>query len=220
MAKQNRLPKYLTTVTPLSKYLALALFVFLPILTGYVAMKYQKALDTVAMRPRALTPWMINLQAGSSDLPYYTAQLKVPAGYYATDDDMLTSYKSQGGMAPPRLILMKNYQVRADAFMEAIQRPDDDCVVVWSTQGFDGIDDWMELTGLKGPLTQQQFLPTNERKAVSYRMSKTGGDIYVGFLPINNAQDTTYFFHTCNTENKSDFISVIQSLKFRDDLQL
>lgn len=220
MAKRQALPKYLTTVTPFSKYLALALFVILPILTGYVAMKYQKTLDTISMRPRSLTPWTINLQAGSSDLPYFTAELKVPAGYYATDDDMLTAYDSQGGMAPPRLILMRNDQVHSDSFMEAIQKPDDDCVVVWSTQDFDDVNDWTELIGLTGLLTEQQFVPTNERKAVTYRMTKTDREIYVGFLPVNNADNTTYFFHTCNTENKKDFVSVIQSLKFRDDLRL
>ncbi len=80
MVKRKKLPSYLTTVTPFSKYLALSLFIFLPILTGYVAMKYQKALDMIEMRPRMLAPTTINLHGGAPGLTYFIAQLTSPAG--------------------------------------------------------------------------------------------------------------------------------------------
>lgn len=46
MAKK-KYPKWATTITPLSKFLAMVLFILLPFLGLYLGMEYQKALDHV-----------------------------------------------------------------------------------------------------------------------------------------------------------------------------
>lgn len=46
MAKKKRLPKSLTTVTPLSKTIAFLLFILLPFIGFYLGMHYQKVIDT------------------------------------------------------------------------------------------------------------------------------------------------------------------------------
>lgn len=47
MAKKKGLPKSLTTVTPLSKFIAFVLFVLMPFIGFYIGMNYQKILDSV-----------------------------------------------------------------------------------------------------------------------------------------------------------------------------
>ena len=42
----------------------------------------------------------------------------------------------------------------------------------------------------------------------------------VGFLPIGDKDSTTYFFNSCNTNNKEDFLNVMRSIKFRGDLNM
>ncbi len=123
-------------------------------------------------------------------------------------------------MAPPRVILMRKYQVTTRNYMKALEKTDDDCVAVWSTNGFTSIDDWMSLTGHTGTLTDLIYVPINKRKAIVYRLKEADDDIFVGYLPIRNSDDTSYFFHTCNAQNKQDLLWVIRSLKFRDDLSL
>ncbi len=46
--KRNIVPEWLVTVTPLSKYLAMALFVTLPFIGFILGMNYQKAISSVA----------------------------------------------------------------------------------------------------------------------------------------------------------------------------
>lgn len=45
MKKTFKLPKYLTTVTPFSKMLALSMFVIFPILEFYFGVQYQKVIN-------------------------------------------------------------------------------------------------------------------------------------------------------------------------------
>lgn len=45
MAKRKRLPGWATTITPLSKTIALLLFILLPFLGFYFGRMYQKAVD-------------------------------------------------------------------------------------------------------------------------------------------------------------------------------
>jgi hypothetical protein len=49
MEKANKLPKWLTTVTPFSKYLAMFLFILFPFVGFYLGMQYQQKVTTVRM---------------------------------------------------------------------------------------------------------------------------------------------------------------------------
>lgn len=185
--------------------------------------------------PGAMTPTpsptpsatIFNLNGGDPSLKYFISQITAPGDYFATDDNMLESYLSQGGMAPPRLILMKNYQVAAGAMEDQsnydaiFHQLKNDCIAIWSTNGFTSIDDWnSNITQFKGPLSENQNIAVGKRTAHMAMMSTSQGNIYVAFLSIGNKDNTSYYFNTCNTNNKSDFVQVIQSIKFRNDASL
>jgi len=170
---------------------------------------------------------IFNLNGGDPSLKYFISQITAPGDYFATDDNMLESYLSQGGMAPPRLILMKNYQVSAGAMEDQsnydaiFHQLKNDCIAIWSTNGFTSIEDWnSNITQFKGPLSENQNIAVGKRTAHMAMMSTSQGNIYVAFLSIGNKDNTSYYFNTCNTDNKSDFVQVIQSIKFRDDVSL
>lgn len=163
---------------------------------------------------------VINLNSGIDSLTYFKGQISAPNDYFATDDNMIEPYNTQGGMAPPRLILMKGYQVTADNYWNNIHQSKNDCIVINSTNGENSINDWNSLVGFgfKEILTENEKISVGVRSAQIYTLNKKDGDIYVGFLSIGNKDNTSYYFHSCNANNKTDFINVIQSIKFRDDI--
>ena len=55
---------------------------------------------------------------------------------------MLEDYNSQGGMAPPRLILMKNHQVFNNNYHELMNNSANDCIVIFSTMSLNSINEW------------------------------------------------------------------------------
>ncbi|OGE14705.1 hypothetical protein A3F00_03505 [Candidatus Daviesbacteria bacterium RIFCSPHIGHO2_12_FULL_37_11] len=149
---------------------------------------------------------------------YFRGQITAPSSYYVTTDDMLTSYDSQGGMAPPRLILMKRFQVFSK-YYDSINNPSNECIAIWSTNGFRSADDWNNnLTQFEGKLNNKEEFTIGTRTAEVYEVVKKGGNLFIGFLPIGN-NHTTYYFNTCNPNNKSDLLSVMKSIKFRGDIK-
>lgn len=63
-----KLPKSVTTVTPLSKTLALLMFILFPIAGFYIGMQYQKALDIYALYPSSVPtkqPMIIKIDMSS-----------------------------------------------------------------------------------------------------------------------------------------------------------
>lgn len=146
--------------------------------------------------------------------------VEIPYSYFVTSDEMLVDYDSQGGSAPPRLILMKGYQLlgERDYYDHIYKNPSSSCIALWSTKGFTKIDDWNQnVVNFKGPLLEQEDIPVGTRSAQIFKTKGELDDMYVGFLPINDSDNTSYFFNTCNTKNKSDLINTIKSLKFRGD---
>lgn len=147
--------------------------------------------------------------------------IEIPYSYYVTSDEMLVSYDSQGGMAPPRLILMKGYQVMGeDDYMDHIlNNPSFPCVAIWSTRAFEDGNDWNNLiTQSKSPLSEIETINVGSRSAQIFETSNEFGKLYSGFLPINDAEQTSYYLHTCNDTNKSDLIDIMKSFKFRGDV--
>jgi hypothetical protein len=154
-------------------------------------------------------------------LTFFRSQITIPDGYFVTDDNMLVSYASQGGMAPPRVILMKGYQLLdEEKYYDAITKnPGDECIAVWTTQGFSKIEDWnSSITQYNGKLTNKETITVGKRNAEMYTLQRKEGNVYVGFLQVGDKDDTTYYFNTCNDKNKQDYKSVIASLKLRGDV--
>lgn len=163
----------------------------------------------------------ISLSSGPNN--YFRAQLIAPSDYFATDDSMIEDYSSQGGMAPPRLILMKNHQVFSNSYYRNITtNASNECIIIFSTMsmGSHALDAWnTNITQFNGQLTDKEVLAIGGRNAQIYKMVRKEGNIYVGLLEIGDKNDTSYYFHTCNTNNKTDFINVIKSMKFRGDIK-
>jgi hypothetical protein len=155
-----------------------------------------------------------------SDDNYGTFQIEYPSSYLATTDDMLTSYRSQGGMAPPRIILMKKYQVSADKnyFNDITNNSENECIAIWSTLGFDSIDKWNQnVPSFVGTLSNKETISVGNKSADLYLLSKSTGNVYVAYLQANKINNRSYYFNTCNANNKNDFVNVIKSIKFRGD---
>ena len=135
---------------------------------------------------------------------------------------MLESYDSQGGMAPPRLILMKNHQVLGSEnyFSEVTTGTKNDCIAIWTTKGISSIDEWnSNITRFKGAYEDKAEIDVGSRKAEMYTVSSAKRSNFIAFLKVNNLDGgTSYFFHTCNTHNKTDFVDVIRSLKLKADI--
>ncbi len=215
------------TITPVSGILIVLLFILLPLLGFYLGSKMQKPNNSPTVKSDYVTPAsaIFNLTPATDTLSYFRAQVTAPGTYYATDDNMLVDYGSQGGGAPPRLILTKDHQVASNAnkglpdYINLLEHSTSDCIIIWSTNGFSSLHDWnVNIMNLKEKLTDYEALQIGKRSAETYTTRSTKGDIYVAYLPIHNKDNTSYFFNTCNTNNKEDFLSVIESLKFREDI--
>jgi hypothetical protein len=154
---------------------------------------------------------------------FFMSQIITPSGYYVTSQDMITSFDTMGGMAPPRLILMKGYQVLGEPqyYKQVTDNPSHECIVIWATMGFPKIEDWnYSITRFSGKMIEKEQIQVGKRLATMYTMQGKNSNTYIAFLPLQDKEETTYYFNTCNTKNKKDFIAVIQSLKFRADLDL
>ncbi len=159
---------------------------------------------------------------------YFKAQITAPSSYFVTDDQMLASYDSQGGMAPPRLILMKNYQYIPDAKKENYLKEiwdynKNDCISIWSTGGIGSVDEWTQTIGQGkyGKSETHDVIKVGERSAQLYKLKLNPGSIYVAWMPVSSLSEggVSYFFITCNENNKEDLVSIIKSIKFLKDVK-
>ena len=103
--------------------------------------------------------------------PYFTFQLKYPSKYLVTSDDMVTDYKTQGGMAPPRLIFTLGNQPLGKLTYWDLQKKEEDCILVWSTSGFRTIDDWHNLIYQKNPKVISQDSFTRDKYTINKYMA-------------------------------------------------
>ncbi len=155
-------------------------------------------------------------------LAYFKGQITASSEYLVSSDDMVTYYGTQGGMAPPRLILTKSYQAlpkKDYTDYSYMDFGDNDCILVWSTNGFSTIEEWGETTeSFDGGLENKEPVNINSRIADVYRTTNKGKGKYVAYLPIGNTDGTSYFFETCNLNNRNDLENIIKSIKFMPDL--
>lgn len=155
-----------------------------------------------------------------ADLP---GEVTAPSDYFATNESMLTPAKftERFSNAPPILILMKGYQMLnyKEFSNEVTSNPRHECIVIWATGGMPTIASWNSLimniptTQIDEVLMNKQVIPVGTRFAETYKMKRKEGDIFVGYLPIGDKDDTSYYFHTCNNRNEHDFKNLIHSMK-------
>jgi hypothetical protein len=153
---------------------------------------------------------------------YYAFRIMAPKDYIATTDQMLGSYLLVGGIAPPRLFLNKNEQIfvgeNGDFLSRVWKYNENDCISIWTGAGLSTIEEWLNFPGLEtGRLGNKEEVFAGEKKAEVYKLSLSQGSTYVGFMPIESEHGISYFFRTCNENNKTDLINVIKSLKLRSE---
>ena len=163
----------------------------------------------------------VNMSAVPNE--YFGAQVTSPGDYFVSTDSMLTAYNTQGGIAPPRIILMKGYQVTNSEtyYKEVTDNPKHECIAVWATGGFSSIDDWSSsiLQLPEGDVSENTTVKVGDREATVRKKTVDGKAIYEAYVQVSTADGgVSYYLNTCNAENKEDFLNVLKSLKIRADL--
>lgn len=153
---------------------------------------------------------------------YFAFKISAPKYYFASTDQMLSSYLTMGGMAPPRLFLNRNTQILgndSENFPEEVWNySTNDCISIWTTGGLSSVKEWLDLPGLEiGELSDKEIIKNKDREVELYKLKLEKGNIYVAFMPIKNEYSTSYFFRTCNENNKQDLKNIINSLRLRID---
>lgn len=165
----------------------------------------------------------VNAQGtGSSDyFKYLTFQIQYSSEYFVTSDNEITSYKSQGGSADPRLVLSTITQPLGDiTYRDLLTQKDGKCITIWSTRGADGIEDWYYYNGIEDPtvISEEQVKSngyTFEKKTIS--SSSKSQNFVVAYLSLD--EDVSYFFETNNTSTESDLDFVMNHFDIRGNLE-
>lgn len=133
----------------------------------------------------------------SPNYEYFTFQTKYPSDYVVVNDDMQTEYISQGGMAPPVLTFYKPLSLS-----QLEKRKDDKSEIrIWSTSGFNSIEDWLTTVGLEDFEVKDE----STAKYKDFNFSIQNGtverdsqkwEMRIAFLDLGNK--ITYFFEASN----------------------
>ena len=151
--------------------------------------------------------------------PYFSYQLSFGQRYTATSDEMLTDFRSQGGSAPPRLILSTGLQPLSTGTEQVspwqlVEDNGNDCIIVWSTSGFTSFDDWNNLQGKSFQVVSEKpYTSKNHRFDLRTVKDETGKEKFQALVKF--PEDITYLFTTCNTANQSDLETVLETFDVR-----
>lgn len=152
--------------------------------------------------------------------PFLTFQVNFPSRYTATTGEMIESYDTAGGMAPPALLLVADKQPlidlegskfgNADWYTNrylAVRRSGRDCVVVWN---------------LSNPVEELRVLSTRRERIGGHNVlerviqDRGGGpqrvDASIDFSPIANVK---YYFETCNRHSTEDLQMILRTFAVR-----
>ncbi len=168
---------------------------------------------------------------------FQSFRIKFPSSYVVTSDDMIADYKSQGGMAPPRLILTKGAQPLKPSGPNgydyaSLFTDNKDCIMIHSTQGFKNIDDW-EYTVYPEVIPLAQGGSRLERNKVNVHSNNTikvgdfdgivrevSDEIYPRRIEIfvkMPDNSSSFFFHTCNMSTKEDLYKILEHFDIRGE---
>ena len=153
--------------------------------------------------------------------PYLTFQVKYPSKYFVTSDDMITSYVSMGGMAPPRLAFTVGrqwlYRYSKDGSWFPGIGDEEDCILIWSTCGWDLIEDFQTHGSAGKPprtISQKNIKIDDykiDRRVVRYENSESNNVEAFIKLP----ERVAYFFQTCNTNSEKDLDVMLETFDVR-----
>jgi hypothetical protein len=145
-------------------------------------------------------------------------RIKFPARYVATTGDMVTPYDTQGGLAPPLLILSLGAQPLADERRwQDVLRGTGDCVMVWGTNGFDTLADWhRHVYGNVAGLAFDAQRPERQQRVgawdVVLQEVMIGGVVRAAAL-VRLPGTFRFYVHSCNEQSGRDVLTVIENLE-------
>lgn len=168
------------------------------------------------------------LSTQSEKDPYLTYHLTAPAGYFATSQSMFVPYKSQGGGGYADMILTKGYQINSPSTNAESQKPFDDlygkgnsCILVYkdpaeSIAQIDTPDKSINgVTVESSTETKINGIKTLIRNvSLQLRVDKSVS-VYEAIMLF--PKDVRYRFTTCNRNNKTDLMKVLESFKVRGE---
>lgn len=150
--------------------------------------------------------------------PYFIFQVKYPSKYFVTSDDMVTSYETQGGMAPPRLIFTKRNQPLGEVSLQTLWNKEEDCILIWSTSGWSTIEDFQTKGSARAKTPQtvtKEEVPKNnfrfDKRVVRYEGRSSNNIEAFVQLP----ETVSYYFQTCNMNSEKDLDVILQNFKVR-----
>jgi hypothetical protein len=182
---------------------------------------YQSHSSTVTKRPASSS------SAEATGLKTYTDNgfgysIKYPEKYQVTTGDEIVYKGSQGGMAPPLLFLTEGYRPLAEndaddknyttRYQKVIKRGAN-CILVWSTKGFPEIERWEEMLYYQQPfkIISESIENIGSLNFTTRQLENVyGSEILESYV---NFGEQSYYFNTCNQNNKSDLETVLSSFK-------
>jgi hypothetical protein len=167
---------------------------------------------------------LLTVNAGGGGLgslpPAWSFQVQYPARYLVTDDWMITSFQSQGGLAPPRLVFTTGSQLMGLRVTvdDLITARDQDCIMIWSTGGFASVGDW-ENSSLVPVIGALAVVSERSEKLGAFTFvirevaPQGGAHLLEAFVQLPN--DLSYFFNTCTVDTRTDLLTILQTFQVR-----
>lgn len=154
--------------------------------------------------------------------PYKTFQVKYPSSYYAASDDIITSFSTQGGGPAPKLVFTKTPSLNEAFSLYETWKNEEDCILVWQTFGKDAsaVKDYT-YGGTAGMVVKEENIMVNAHEGVRSLVeypSRSTRNIEI-FVPIEESEDSGFFFQTCNMNSENDLNVILESFRVRADLQ-
>lgn len=172
---------------------------------------------------------------GDSDARFQTFQIRFPSRYVVTPGQLWVWYQSQGGMAPPALVLVAGSQPlaydsrnRADEDAGAngdwwpryqrILASGEDCILIWRTDQLSIADartlvrdDPYTIANIE---TEQIGVYRIMRRSILDAGSHQEREDALLSLPDST---TSYYLETCNMHSRRDLQEVLRSFAIRDE---
>lgn len=158
---------------------------------------------------------------------YMSFKFNYPDKYVVTNDDLLSYFKSQGGSAPPVMMLTTNGQPLAlddeqnQRYLDTpgeVLKSGKDCILIWQTMGFKSFQEWEEFGGKSFEMETESSIHRGIY-SVKKRLAKDkeSGEKQVQAI-MNMPKDVGYFFQTCNTNSEKDLDLILRTFEIRGDL--
>lgn len=208
-------------------------------LCGYIVWEsYTQEPDDAEIQPTPLVSntqpselITINYSSGMSqpEDDYLSYQIRFPSDYVAVSGDMMTYFRTQGGMAPPTLVLIKPTEYSnlystiasegdlSESNLIYEQETDNRCLKIWNTKGFISQDLWYDHVEIEDYTIDKEETKKLGRHTFEIRYITTEWSSptvkKTAFLSLG--EDVTYFFETCDEDKEDDFESVLENFTIR-----